>query len=298
MTNDDPPGRLERLLSRLPEELFLRGLLVAMVVGTAAFLYLDVRMLMEQGSAEWVDPRRNDGPATVFDPSAPSDQLRPYLPRSAPVRRDRARPVLPGVPTDQDDSNLERRLAFYLGAEGRATAIGRIEPGAASEFERFLEANPGRVTTLVLHSPGGSVRDALELGRLIRKRGLATRVTDNGYCASSCPLAFAGGIDRVASEAAWIGVHQVYTTATAIGSLQDGLAEAQRISAVCQDYLVEMGVDPRVWTIAMRTSKRDLYVFTGEELRDLRLATKAMAAPPPVRKARPLPAQPRAGDAT
>src|SRR3979411_1176664 len=65
------------------------------------------------------------------------------------------------------------------------------------------------VKSVVLHSPGGSVSDAIEMGRLIRQKQFATEVESGRYCASSCPLVFAGGLERRAGERAAIGVHQV-----------------------------------------------------------------------------------------
>src|SRR3989442_1259589 len=67
----------------------------------------------------------------------------------------------------------------------------------------------GYIKTVVLNSPGGSVADAMAIGRLIRAKKFATEVEAAKYCASSCPLVFAGGIERRAGEKAVIGVHQV-----------------------------------------------------------------------------------------
>ena len=46
------------------------------------------------------------------------------------------------------------------------------------------------------------------------------------------------------------------------------------MSAEAQDLLAEFGVDPLVWTRAMATPKEKLYLFTPEELIELKLATK------------------------
>ena len=71
------------------------------------------------------------------------------------------------------------------------------------------------IKTVVLNSPGGSVTDALAMGRLIREKKFATEVEAGKYCASSCPLVFAGGIERRAGDKAAIGVHQVAALASA-----------------------------------------------------------------------------------
>jgi hypothetical protein len=121
------------------------------------------------------------------------------------------------------------------------------------------------------------VTDALAMGRLIRKKNFATQVEAGRYCASSCPLVFAGGVERRAGERAIIGVHQVSALAP-LGASVGGMAEAQRISAVCQKYLREMGVDLAVWTHAMETPKEKLYAFKRGELLTLKLVTEAGAA--------------------
>jgi hypothetical protein len=130
------------------------------------------------------------------------------------------------------------------------------------------------VREIVLHSPGGSVTDATEIARLIRDKGLDTRILADGYCASSCPLIFAGGVKRFADATSWIGVHQVFALTTAFGSLAQGMEEAQIVSAEAQDLLAGFGVDPLVWTRAMATPKEKLYLFTPEEMIELKLATK------------------------
>jgi len=81
------------------------------------------------------------------------------------------------------------------------------------------------IKTVVLRSPGGSVRDALAMGHLIRQKQFSTEVVSGRYCASSCPLVFAGGVERRAGEKAAIGVHQVAAIKSAILSQQKFLGE-------------------------------------------------------------------------
>ena len=171
-------------------------------------------------------------------------------------------------------------MAFRLGTHGAAFADGTIAPGTGSALAAFLDSDrAATVSEIVLHSPGGSVTDAETMGRLIRDRGLSTRILPDGYCASSCPLVFAGGVERIADATSWIGVHQVFAPRDITGSLSDGMEEAQRVSAEAQTLLDGFGVDPRVWTHAMSTPKDKLYLFTPEELMDLKLATMVERAP-------------------
>jgi hypothetical protein len=133
------------------------------------------------------------------------------------------------------------------------------------------------VKTVVLQSPGGSVQDALAMGKLIRAKSFATEVEGGRYCASSCPLVFAGGVERRAGAKAAIGVHQV-SAATRDLSGADGMENAQRVSAQAQTYLRAMGIDLGVWVHAMETPPDELFYFKPEELLELKLATSVGGA--------------------
>ena len=134
---------------------------------------------------------------------------------------------------------------------------------------------------MVLNSPGGSVTDALAMGRLIRERKFATEVEAGKYCASSCPLVFAGGVERRAGDRATIGVHQVAALRSAANRPpRDEMSVAQNISARCQRYLADMGVSLQVWVHAMETPHDRLFVFKPDELKSLNMVTAAPASAP------------------
>jgi hypothetical protein len=126
------------------------------------------------------------------------------------------------------------------------------------------------------------VRDALAMGRLIRESKFATEVDKGRYCASACPLIFAGGVERRAEPSAAIGVHQVAALGGDGLSGAAGLQNGQQISAQCQQYLHDMGVDLEVWVYAMETPNDRLYYFRPDELLTLKLATAAGDATPVV----------------
>jgi hypothetical protein len=116
------------------------------------------------------------------------------------------------------------------------------------------------------------------MGRLIRKRGFMTEVQVGRYCASSCPLVFAGGVERRAGEKSAIGVHQVTAVGSDGAAPVNGMESVQRISAECQRYLRDMGVDSLVWIHAMETPRDELFYFKPDELLSLKLATPPAAA--------------------
>jgi hypothetical protein len=184
-----------------------------------------------------------------------------------------------GAPARRIDEALRARMTFDLQSDGRLLATGTIEPGTAEIFAAEIAKRGSYVNSVVLHSPGGSVTDALAMGRLIRQKKFATEVEGASYCASSCPLVFAGGVERRAADKAAIGVHQVTAFRKDAGGLTEltgasGMDSAQRISAECQKYLREMGIDLQVWLHAMETPKEQLYYFKPDELLGLKLATQ------------------------
>jgi hypothetical protein len=273
MEDDEAPTLSERL-EALPDGTLMKHGFIGLLVLSAVMIGMDLRELV---SAQTESAARVPAlsPVTMPRPER-HDQLRPYLPKT--------RPVAPGTDTSRlrerprDESEAEP-MVFRLGTHGAAFAEGTITPGTGEAFAEFLAQDRAKnITEIVLHSPGGSVNDAGAMARAIRDAGLATRVLADGYCASSCPIVFAAGVDRVADATAWIGVHQAFALDDSYGSLSDGMEQAQMVGAEVQDLLDGFGVDPLVWTRAMATPKDMLYLFTPEELIALKLATEVEGA--------------------
>jgi hypothetical protein len=98
---------------------------------------------------------------------------------------------------------------------------------------------------------------------------------------SSCPLVFAGGVERRAGDGATIGVHQVAAIHSAANSpARDEMSLAQNISARCQRYLGDMGISLQVWVHAMETPHDKLFVFKPDELKSLKMVTATPALAP------------------
>jgi hypothetical protein len=248
-------ARMPAWLRDRPDDRLLRVLFAAMVALTIGVVGLDFYEMTLR--AEAGEPDANPAleiPATPLPSVREGDEE-----RQGPLRK--------------ADGKLKERMSFDLTANGRLLARGRIDPGTAEAFAAEVEKRGAYVKTVVLSSPGGSVSDAIKMGRLIRAKGFATEVENGGYCASSCPLVFAGGVERRAGEKAAIGVHQIFAGAGQAGRLGDGMTGAQRVSAECQRYLRDMGIDLEVWVHAMETPKERLYYFKPAELLTLKLAT-------------------------
>ena len=251
-------GLIQRI-SEVDDGNILHVALFALLLGTASVLYVDFRELTANEGAALAMPMQPILPP--FDPAGPGE--------STPM---------PSVTTSPD--MLDQPLAIALGTGGELTLTGTIDIGSSERFAAEIEARGEYVETVVLDSPGGSVVDALAIGSLIHEKGLATKVAAGSLCASSCPIVFASGKARIASNEAAIGVHQIYAAAlsgdpqSALRVAGTAMSDAQSTTAEIIGHLTETGVDPALWLHALATPPDRLYYFTPEEMQRLRLVTE------------------------
>lgn len=236
----------------------IRAAFFGLLSATAVILYLDYTELSAQTPAALNPSLSPILPA--FDPSAPGGVAGPAV--TTPME------------------TLRQPLTVTLTSGGVLALTGTIDPGAAQRVADEVAAHGEYIRTVALDSPGGAVEDALAIGRLIREKGFATSVAAGALCASSCPLVFAGGKQRLATAQSAIGVHQIYAAAPT-GSLTSRLAaagnamsNAQTLTAEISRYLAEMGVDAEVWLRALETPPDRLSYFSADELSALKLVTK------------------------
>ena len=223
-------------------------------------------------------PERRDGPVEPQTTRRPEDggQVQPFSPGTRPSTRG-GEPALPdglGPLPRTDGAAMTFRLVEAANGTRYALATGEITFGTAEAFRRFDEQQSRPAEIVLFDSPGGLVQEAIALGRYIRERGLSTLVYRDGLCASACPLAYAGGVERLASEEAWIGVHRAYVTERGTGDLLTGLGQGQQLAALCMEYLGEMGIAAEAWVHALATPWEEIYFYTPDQLTDYGLATR------------------------
>ena len=214
--------------------------------------------------------RGSDAPE-LTQPLGPGDQTRRYRPSDISPRA--PRPGTRPIPTDTD---MPSRLAFLdtvWNAQPVITLTGTIAPGDAERFADFLDTVDPAPELAFLNSPGGSVRDALEIGRQMRAAGFGTRMTETDICLSACPYLLAAGTDRSVAEGALVGVHQHYfgenTALPAFLAVED----IQRGQGDVMTYLDEMGIDPLVMQHALVTPPDEIYLLTPDEMTRYRITT-------------------------
>jgi hypothetical protein len=197
----------------------------------------------------------------LTQPVLPGDQTRRYDRRHAPAG-----------PDTPDTGDMPSRLIFEL-SDGVLSLTGAIAEGDGARLADWLMGRevPMRV---LLHSTGGSVQDALEIGRFLRAQGAATAVQAGRVCLSACPYIFASGVDRRAHVDAFIGVHQhSFGTNTALPAFLL-VEDIQRGQGEVMAYLIEMGVDPALMQHALVTPPEAIYILLADELTAYQLATE------------------------
>jgi hypothetical protein len=239
----------------------IRGLLVFQLAAGAALVASDVT-----GSFRGFSWGGTDAP--TFDaPVRPGDQRRRYDPARLPA--------LPGDPDQRQTrptGDFPTRLVFREDGS-RILAEGSIEAGDAARFRDFLD---GRTPSeIVINSPGGSVGDALDIGRQIRDAGVSTRMEPGTVCFSACPYLFAGGINRIAPDDAMLGVHQHYFGESTVLPAFMAVEDVQRGQGMVMAHLDAMGVDPLLMQHSLTTPPEEIYVLLPEELDRYALRTAA-----------------------
>jgi hypothetical protein len=255
-------GLLARLAA-IDDGNIMRAAFYLLLAGTLAVVWVDYRERSENDAAAAPAATAPAFPAVPFLPG-----LMPDAPTGAPS---------PRITTDR--AMLEAPLTVTLTSGGVLALTGTIDPGAPDRFEAEVAAHREYIRTVALDSPGGSVEDAMRIGRALREAGFATSVAAGALCASSCPLVLAAGTTRSAAPGAAIGVHQIYAALDLSGAPAGwkaaalGMSKAQRMTAIVTRYLTEMGVDPTLWLHALETPPESLYYLTAEEMTSAGLAT-------------------------
>lgn len=146
---------------------------------------------------------------------------------------------------------------------------GQIEfTDSLAPFE--LLASQGRARFVTFDSPGGSPYKAMDLGRLIRRYGLATVQIRSTECASACALAFMGGSTR-AAMAGSIGVHRSSFSDTSSMPVDDAVSSVQLLTADIIAYMNEMGVDPSLLQLALQYGSDDIRYLSSSEMQRYRV---------------------------
>jgi len=166
-----------------------------------------------------------------------------------------------------------------LGSCKIATMNGPIAVGDADKFARLLRDHPFLVQ-VQLDSPGGSIEEAMKIGRLIRKHLIATkqvvgyseecvfysRCGPPPHCSSACFFIWSAGFIRSGER---IGLHRP-TSKELLGMDPDRASVWYRqILTELEAYLREMEVPPQFFQIMTSTTSSGIRWLSRSEIESM-----------------------------
>jgi hypothetical protein len=186
-------------------------------------------------------------------------------------------------------------IACQPNCGGWVKAAGIVTQESPEEFDEFTRGRDLAGATVVLDSSGGSVNDAIALGRRWRGLGMLTTVgltvethtaqgdrasvAPQAYCESMCVFLLLSGKTRYVPDGAHVRVHQIW--------MGDRAEDAKAASYTAQDlmiverdvgrlakYTFDMGGAGDLLSLALSVPPwEDLHELSPEELRLTNLVT-------------------------
>lgn len=145
---------------------------------------------------------------------------------------------------------------------------GSINAGESQRLENAIRETMTRapIMEIWLNSGGGDAIEGMEMGRVLRRLGVPTRIPSGYVCFSACSYAFLGGPFRTVERGADYGVHMFtaseYETQSVLKGLKQDIninsltntedavkdieQESAKFAALLMDYLSEMGISSDV----------------------------------------------------
>lgn len=160
-------------------------------------------------------------------------------------------------------------------------ASGTISVGDAAVLRGLLQTE-GKRTVVVFNSDGGSVTEALKIGRDLRRNDVDTFIPNDAHCLSACILAFVGGAHRTVADTGALGSHQFYWPAGEVPAGDEATLLTQQLSANVLRHFLALDVDPEALTMIMDTPPSKMLVFSPALLKRFRLVGTGSAKLPAV----------------
>ncbi|WP_249141076.1 MULTISPECIES: hypothetical protein [Bradyrhizobium] len=186
-------------------------------------------------------------------------------------------------------------VACQPNCRGWISAVGIVTAETPSDFDAFARDYRLNGETVVLDSGGGSVNDAIALGRRFRalemfttvgasvltpsEHGERAHVSPEAYCESMCVFLLLSGKSRYVPEQAHVRVHQIWMgdradNARAASYSAYDLMTVERDIGRLAKYTFDMGGAGDLLSLSLNVPPwEDLHELSREELRVTNLIT-------------------------
>jgi hypothetical protein len=212
--------------------------------------------------------------------------------RAAPTLEERKLPM--NFKWHEAGATCAQDCAGWIGA------VGVITSETPAKFEEFSSGRNLKGATVVLDSSGGSVLDAIALGRRWRGLGLRTTVgivieresagsvardtIPEAYCESMCVFLLLSGNTRTVPDGAHVRVHQIWMgdraeDAKAASYSADDMMIVERDIGRLAKYTFDMGGTGDLLSLALSVPPWEpLHQLSADELRLTNLVTHDVVA--------------------
>ena len=178
--------------------------------------------------------------------------------------------------------------SFGNATEAQVISIdGPFEEGLVERFEKITKTFGG--FHVALNSVGGNLIEGIRLGYLLRELDYIVSIGKviyvpnplwgkggepewaSGQCFSACAIAFLGGVVRSPENIAHLGFHQFYKKLNLRDNYDlsqlhsEAIGESQIISGIIVSYMVDMGIDARLFAKSSTAGPNELFFLTEEE---------------------------------
>jgi len=186
-------------------------------------------------------------------------------------------------------------VACQPDCKGWVSAVGIVTADSPKAFDEFARDRQLAGATIVLDSSGGSVNDAITLGRRFRSLGALTTVgitvrtqtvqgerasvVPEAYCESMCVFLLLSGKTRYVPPSAYVRVHQIWMgdradDARAASYTAQDLMIVERDIGRLAKYTFDMGGTGDLLSLALSVPPwEDLHKLSRDELRLTNLVT-------------------------
>jgi hypothetical protein len=190
-------------------------------------------------------------------------------------------------------------VACEPNCRGWVSAVGVVTADSPKDFDTFARGRDLGGATVVLDSSGGSVNDAITLGRRFRDLGLLTTVgitvvnhggkgsgsvAPEAYCESMCVFLLLSGKARYVPKEAHVRVHQIWMgdraddAKAAVYSAQDLMIVERDVGRLAK-YAFDMGGTGDLMALSLSVPPwEDLHELTPAELKLTNVANTDRAA--------------------
>lgn len=155
---------------------------------------------------------------------------------------------------------------------------GEIDNKTLPQIKNIVANNKLNQVKVIFNSEGGSLVSGLEIGEYLRENEFSTDVgtydgkwneSRTGECYSSCVYSYIGGKYRFYDRNSKFGVHQFYNNDQKNLSIKDVEEGTQFVASILVNYIKDMGVDVRLFTIISEQTSNDIELLDYDEMKKL-----------------------------